>query len=77
MGIEIWELLDLWEEIVSIQLGSPASGDQALAQAGYSDPNQWFLRYYNEPQVKIVDSSRPHFTQLPYDIQNNNAWGTR
>lgn len=50
---------------------------QALAEAGYSDPNQWFLQYYNEPQRKIVDSSLPHFTQLPYDIQNNNAWGMR
>lgn len=49
---------------------------QALAQAGYSDPNQWFLRYYNAPQGKIRYYSQNQ-NRLDDWVANNDSWDWR
>lgn len=45
---------------------------QALASLGYSDPNQWFLQYYDVPENKLRYLRQNN--RLPDWVANNNAW---
>lgn len=47
---------------------------QELARLGYTDPNQWFLRYYGAPEGKLRYFQN---NALPDWVANNDAWEWR